>query len=131
MVSNQKKIKNMYQRQFNYTETKQAILADIFNILKDKGYNTNEPILIPNEMEGISIGVRAFDKYLDVDYILNMEVTEIQPSIDALEIIGFSHDSDEDCDFLGAELDIDSLSNILNYVKDMPEAKDATYDEEE
>ena len=131
MVSNQKKIKNMYQRQFNYTETKQAILADIFNILKDKGYNTNEPILIPNEMEGISIGVRAFDKYLDVDYILNMEVTEIQPSIDALEIIGFSHDSDEDCDFFGAELDIDSLSNILNYVKDMPEAKDATYDEEE
>lgn len=120
----------MYQRQFNYTETKQAILADIFNILKDKGYNTNEPILIPNEMEGISIGVRAFDKYLDVDYILNMEVTEIQPSIDALEIIGFSHDSDEDCDFFGAELDIDSLSNILNYVKDMPEAKDAIYDEE-
>ena len=121
----------MYQRQFNYRETTQVILADIFNTLKDKGYNTNEPIRIPDEMEDISVGVRAFDKYLDVDYILNMVVTEIQSSIDALEIIGFSHDSDEDCDFLGDELDIDSLSNILYYVEDMPEAKDTTYNEEE
>ena len=121
----------MYQRQFDYNETKQVILADIFNALKDKGYNVDEPIRIPVEMEGISVGIRAFEKYLDIDYILDMTVTEIQSSIDALEIIGFSHDSDEDCDFLGAELDIDSLSHILYYVEDMPEAKDATYDEEE
>lgn len=121
----------MYQRQFNYRETKQVILADIFNTLKDKGYNVDEPIRIPDEMEDESVGVRAFEKYLDIDYILNMTVTEIQSSIDALEIIGFSHDSDEDCNFLGTELDIDSLSNILYYVNDMPDAKDATYDEEE
>lgn len=121
----------MYQRQFDYRETKQVILADIFNTLKDKGYNVDEPIRIPDEMEEESVGIRAFEKYLNVDYILNMAVTEIQSSIDSLEIIGFSHDSDEDCDFLGAELDIDSLSNILDYVEDMPEAKDATYGDEE
>ena len=121
----------MYQRQFDYNEAKQVILADIFNTLKDKGYNVDEPIRIPVEMEGISVGIRAFEKYLDIDYILDMTVTEIQSSIDALEIIGFSHDSDEDCDFLGAELDIDSLSRLLYYVEDMPEAKDATYNEEE
>ena len=121
----------MYQRQFDYNEAKQVILADIFNTLKDKGYNVDEPIRIPVEMEDISVGIRAFEKYLDIDYILDMTVTEIQSSIDALEIIGFSHDSDEDCDFLGDELDIDSLSNILYYVEDMPEAKDATYNEEE
>src|SRR5574344_1036006 len=112
----------MYQRQFDYNETKQVILADIFNTLKDKGYNVDEPIRIPVEMEGISVGIRAFEKYLDIDYILDMTVTEIQSSIDAVENIGVSHDSDEDCDFLGAELDIDSLSHILYYVEDMPEA---------
>lgn len=121
----------MYQRQFNYREAKQVILADIFNTLKEKGYNTNEPIQIPDEMEDEFVGIRAFEKYLGVDYILNMAVTEIQSSIDALEIIGFSHDSDEDCDFLGAELGIDSLSSILDYVEDMPEAKEATYGDEE
>lgn len=121
----------MYQRQFNCIKTKQVILADIFNTLKDKGYNVDEPIRIPDEMEDISVNIHAFEKYLDIDYILDMTVTEIQSSIDALEIIGFSHDSDEDCDFLGADLDIDSLSHILYYVEDMPEAKDATYDDEE
>lgn len=121
----------MYQRQFNYRETKQVILADIFNTLKDKGYNVDDPIRIPDEMEDDYISVRAHEDTLDVEYFQYMAITEIQSSVDALEIIGFSHDSDVDLDFVGAELDIDSLSSILDFVEDMPEAKNATYDEEE
>lgn len=121
----------MYQRQFNYRETKQVILADIFNTFKDKGYNVDEPIRIPDEMEGESVNVRAFEKYLNIDYIVNMTVTSIETSIDSLLIIGFSHDSDAGYDFSDDELDINSLTNVLDYVEDMPEAKDATYDNEE
>ena len=121
----------MYQRQFNYRDTKQVILADIFNTLKDKGYNVDEPIRIPDEMEGESVNVRAFEKFLNVDYILDMTVASIETSTDSLLIIGFSHDSDADCYFNDDELGIDSLTNVLDYVEDMPEAKDATYNEEE
>lgn len=121
----------MYQRQFNYRETKQVILADIFNTLKGKGYNVDEPIRIPDEMEDEHISVRVYESALDVEYFLYMAIAEIQTSLDRLEIIGFSHDSDADCDFNDEELDIDSLSSILDFVEDMPEAKNATYDNEE
>lgn len=121
----------MYQRQFNYRETKQVILADIFNTLKGKGYNVDEPIRIPDEMEDEHISVRVYESALDVEYFLYMAIAEIQTSLDRLEIIGFSHDSDADCDFNDEELDIDSLSSILDFVEDMPEAKSATYDNEE
>lgn len=121
----------MYQRQFNYRETKQLILADIFNTLKGKGYNVDEPIRIPDEMEDEHISVRVYESALDVEYFLYMAIAEIQTSLDRLEIIGFSHDSDADCDFNDEELDIDSLSSILDFVEDMPEAKNATYDNEE
>lgn len=121
----------MYQRQFNYREAKQVILADIFNTLKGKGYNVGEPIRIPDEMEDEHISVRVYESALDVEYFLYMAIAEIQTSLDRLEIIGFSHDSDADCDFNDEELDIDSLSSILDFVEDMPEAKNATYDNEE
>lgn len=121
----------MYQRQFNYRETKQVILADIFNTLKDKGYGTDDPIRIPDEMEYEKISVHAYDKILDLDYFLSMTITEIQTSIGTLAVIGSCNDSDEECFFDDEILGIDTLSLILDYVEGMPEAKDATYNNEE
>lgn len=120
----------MYQRQFNRIKTKQVILADIFNTLKDKGYNTNEPIRIPDEMEDISVNIHAFEKYLDVDYILNITIAELESSAESLIITGFNHDNDEECNFEDAELDIESLSKVLDFVEDMPETKNTTYHDE-
>lgn len=119
----------MYQRQFNYTETKQAILADIFNILKDKGYNTNEPIRIPDEMEGQAITLSIYGKHSDCPFNFSMKVDELN-SIET-EIIGSMADSGEYAEYSTIGLGLDSLVNLLDLVEDMPEAKDATYDEEE
>lgn len=121
----------MYQRQFNYRETKQVILADIFNTLKDKGYNVDEPIRIPEEMSSTAVSINAREKYLDIEYNFSMIIKEIQSSLDSLWIIGNNYESDEDCDYNDEELNIGSLSDVLDFVEDMPDAKDATYDEEE
>lgn len=118
-------------RQFNYNETKQVILADIFNILKDKGYNTNEPIRIPEEMEGQTITLGIYDKYSDCSFNLSMKVDELNTNERETEIIGSMADSGEYAEYSTIELGLDSLVNVLDFVEDMPEAKDATYNEEE
>lgn len=118
-------------RQFNYQETKQTIVLDIFNTLKDKGYNMNNPIRIPEEMEGYTIDVHAYDKILDLDCFVCLTALEIQSSENTLVIIGKVAESEEECYYDDSELDIDSLNGVFIFVEDMPDAEKATYENDE
>lgn len=118
-------------RQFSYQETKQTIVLDIFNTLKDKGYNVKNPIRIPEEMKDFLVTLYVYDKTLDLDYCIYLTVLEIQSSENSLVIIGTNSESNEECYYDDSELGIDSIANILDFAEDMPDAKKATYENDE
>lgn len=108
---------------FDYQETKLHIVKDIRDALKDKGYDVENPIRIPeDDSESTAVSINAYDDTQGINYSFCLRITELRTyGDDTLTVIGYHNESGAGCRFDDWELGIDSLSAILDFVEELPE----------
>lgn len=115
----------------NLDDVRKSLIKDIYNVLKEKGYNVDidRGIRFPFKADGneVMANVTTYDKYVDSFFTEKVYPHIIQFCGDDSFVIMGTDQDDYDFEYTSKEFAIESLSNFCAEICNLPNRKDAEY----